>query len=142
MSFDLKLVNNDLDLNPDGTIQTVRDNAKLAQDILKAILTTQGENPFHRWYGSLLGRRVIGSVLSIDQGATEAERAVQDVLSALVALQREQARIQYVSPGETMATLKGVSVLRNPDDPRQWQIKVSVITRALTAVETTFELRL
>lgn len=142
MSYDLKLVDNDLDLNSDGTVQTVRDNTKLGQDILKGILTEQGENPFHRWYGGVLGLRVIGNILEADQGATEAERAIQDLLATLVALQREQARIQYVSPGETLATLKSVDVLRDPSDPRQWQIKVAVITRELTVVEVTFGLRL
>ena len=142
MSFDLKIVDNDLDLNTDGTIQTVRDNTKLVQDILKPILTEQGENPFHRWYGGVLALRIIGNVLDANQGATEAERAIQDTLATLVALQREQARIQYVSPGETLATLKSIDVLRDTEDPRRWQIVVAVITRELTVVETTFGLRL
>ena len=38
MSFDLKIVNNDLSLNADGSVQTVRDNSKLAQDIIKEAL--------------------------------------------------------------------------------------------------------
>lgn len=142
MSFDLKIVNNDLDLNTDGTVQTVRDNSKLVQDILKAIMTEQGENPFHRWYGGVLALRVIGNILDANQGATEAERTIQDTLATLVALQREQARIQYVSPGETLATLKSVDVLRDTSDPRRWQITVAVITRELTVVEVTFGLRL
>jgi hypothetical protein len=142
MSFDLKLVDNDLDLNTDGTLQTIRDNSKLVQDILKAILTEQGENPFHRWYGGVISLRLIGNVLDANQGATEAERAIQDTLATLVALQREQARVQYVSPGETLATLKSVDVLRDDTDPRKWQVTVAVITRALTVVEVTFGLRL
>jgi hypothetical protein len=142
MSFDLKLVNNDLDLNMDGTIQTVRDNSKLVQDVLKAILTEQGENPYHRWYGGVLSLRLIGSVMDADHTTTEAERAIQDTLATLVALQREQSRAQYVSPGETLATLKSVDVIRDNEDPRKWQVTVSLITRALTIVEVTFGLRL
>jgi len=32
--------------------------------------------------------------------------------------------------------------LRDPNDPRQWQILVSVLTRKLTVVEETFTLKI
>jgi len=141
MSFDLKIENNDLDLNPDGTLQTVHDNNKLAQDIIKAILTPLGSNRFFRWYGSMITARVIGNVLSASQTEIEVERAIQNTLSNLVALQKVQSRTQYVSAGETIAAIRSVSSARNPEDPRQWEITVSVLTRKLTLVEETFSLR-
>jgi phage baseplate assembly protein W len=141
MSFDLKIENNDLNLNPDGTLQTVHDNNKLAQDIVKAILTPLGSNKFFRWYGSLISARIIGNVLSASQTEAEIERAVQNTLSNLVALQKVQSRTQYVSAGETIAAIRSVSASRDPEDPRQWEIKVSVLTRKLTLVEETFSLR-
>jgi hypothetical protein len=140
MSFDLKIENNDLAINPDGTLQTVRDNAKLAQDIIKGILTPLGSNKFFRWYGSTLSIRTIGQVLDPTIMQTEIERSIQDTLSNLVSLQRAQARTQYVSAGEQIASIQNVSALRDPSDPRQWQILVSVLTRKLTVVEETFTL--
>lgn len=142
MSFDLKIENNDLALNPDGTLQTVRDNAKLAQDIVKGILTPLGSNKFFRWYGSTVSVRTIGQVLDATVTQTEIERSIQDFLSNLISLQKAQARVQYVSAGEQIAAIRSVSALRDPNDPRQWQILVSVLTRKLTVVEETFTLKI
>ena len=142
MSFDLKIVGNDLAMNPDGSAQTVRDNEKLKQDILKAILTARGGNRFHQWYGSTVSERLIGQVLDNSQLVAEASSAVQETLSTLMALQTAQARVQYVSPGETLAAIRDVRVARDASDPRQWSITVEVLTRQLTTVEETFLLTL
>lgn len=142
MSFDLKIENNDLITNPDGTLQTVRDNAKLAQDIVKGVLTPLGSNKFFRWYGSTVSIRTIGQVLDATITQTEIERSIQDFLSNLISLQKAQARVQYVSAGEQIASIQGVAALRDPNDPRQWQIQVSVLTRKLTVVEETFTLKI
>jgi phage baseplate assembly protein W len=142
MSFDLKIVGNDLALNPDGSVQTVRDNEKLKQDILKAILTARGSNRFHQWYGSTVSERAIGRVLEESQLDAEVQVSIQETLSTLMALQTAQARIQYVSPGETLAGLADVVVAKDSTDPRQWSITVVALTRQLTVVEETFVLRL
>lgn len=141
MSFDLKIENNDLNLNPDGSLQTVHDNNKLAQDIIKAILTPLGSNKFFRWYGSMITARVIGNILSASQTVAEIERAIYNTLSNLIALQKVQARTQYVSAGEAIAAIKNVTAARDPEEPREWEITVSVLTRKLTLVEETFSLR-
>jgi len=141
MSFDLKLENNDISINPDGGIQTVRDNEKLKQDIIKAILTPLGSNPFHQWYGSTLSQRTIGQALDAGHTEAEARRAIQNTLTNLVALQKAQSRTQFVSPGETIASIQNILVLRDKTDPRQFQVIVSVLTKQLTAVEESFTLR-
>jgi len=140
MSFDLRIEANDLKINPDGTIQTVRDNEKLVQDIVKAILTTLGSNRFHNWYGSLLSSAMIGQVLDASMAEIEAESAISNTLSNLIALQKSQAQFQYVSAGETIAAVRDISVTRDETDPRQYQITVSVLTKKLTIVEETFSL--
>jgi hypothetical protein len=140
MSFDLRIVNNNLNLNPDGTLQTVRDNQKLAQDILKIILTSVGSNKFFKWYGSTIGIRIIGNVLDASQTETEAIRSIQNALSNLIALQKSQSKIQYVSAGEMIAVVRGITVLEDYTDPRLYEINVSILTRKLTVVEETFVL--
>lgn len=141
MSFDLKIESNDLILNNDGSVQTVRDNSKLLQDIIKAVLTEIGTNKFHKWYGNALAPSVIGQALDIVTIETEAQRTIQNTLNTLIALQNVQARTQYVSAGETIAAIRSIVVLRDNQDPRQFQISVSVLTRKLTIVEDTFELQ-
>jgi phage baseplate assembly protein W len=142
MSFDLKIVGNDLAMNRDGSVQTVLGNEKLKQDILKAILTARGSNRFHQWYGSVVSERTIGQVLEGGQLEAEVSSAIQETLSTIMALQTAQARVQYVSPGETLAAIKDIYVARDSVDPRQWSITVEVLTRQLTTVEETFCLKI
>lgn len=141
MSFDLKIVNNDCAINSDGTLQTVYDNAKLSQDIIKSVITPLGSNPFHQWIGSTINARTIGQVLDASHTETEATRALQNTLTNLVALQNEQGKGQYVSPGEQIAAILKVAVTRNSQDPRQWEITLSVLTKKLTMVNESFSLR-
>lgn len=140
MSFDLRIENNSLKINPDGSIQTVRDNQKLIQDIIKAMLTPIGDNKFFPWYGSSLSLNIIGQVLDNDFVTSEAERSIQNTLSQLISLQNAQSKIQYVSAGEMIAAIRSVTVLRSNVDPRQYEITVSVLTRKLNVVEETFSL--
>jgi len=141
MSYDLKIVGNSLALNPDGSVQTVRDNEKLKQDLLKAILTARGSNRFHQWYGSVISERTVGKVLANEQLEAEVFGAIQETLSTLMALQTAQARVQYVSPGETLAGVSDIRVERDASDPRQWSITIVALTRQLSPVEETFLLR-
>lgn len=140
MSFDLRIENNDLKINVDGSIQTVRDNQKLIQDIIKALLTTTGDNKFFPWYGSSLSLNLIGQVLDNDFVTSEAERSIQNTLSQIISLQNAQSRTQYVSAGEMIAAIRSVTVLRSNTDPRQYEITISVLTRKLNVVEETFSL--
>jgi hypothetical protein len=141
VSFDLKIENNNLVINPDGTLQTVSDNPKLVQDIIKALLTPLGSNRFFRWYGNSLASTIVSENLDDVMIEIEAERSIQDTLGNLLILQKEQAKNQYVSAGETIAAIREISVTRDDVDPRQYQVTVSVLTRKLTLVEETFSLR-
>ena len=140
MSFDLRIEGNDLKINPDGSIQTVRDNQKLIQDIIKALLTPIGNNKFFLWYGSSLPANIIGQVLDSNFITSEAERSIQNTLSQIISLQNAQSKVQYVSAGEMIAAIRSVTVLRSNIDPRQFEITVSVLTRKLNVVEETFTL--
>lgn len=142
MSFDLRIENNDLKINPDGSIQTVRDNEKLIQDIIKALLTQVGDNRFFPWYGNSLAGNLVGYILDSNTIASEAERSIQTTLSQLMALQKAQSQTQYVSAGEMIAAIRSVTVLRSNIDPRQIEITVSVLTRKLNIIEETFTLSL
>lgn len=140
MSFDLKIDNNDLRINPDGSLQTVRDNQKLIQDIVKAFFTQIGDNKFFPWYGNSLSLNIVGQIIDSNLVESEAERSIQNTLSQLISLQNSQSRTQYVSAGETIAAVKNISVIQSSFDPRQYNITVLVITRKLNVIEETFTL--
>jgi hypothetical protein len=140
MSFDLKLINNNLAINPDGSLQTVRDNQKLIQDVAKIILTALGSHKIFRWYGSSLKNSLIGEILTESEINVEVNKSIQDSLNNLIALQQSQSRVQYVSAGEIIAAINDISVLRDPDDPRKYDISVYILTRQLTVVEESFQL--
>lgn len=140
MSFDLKIEGTDLSINPDGSIKTVRDNSKLAQDVIKILITPLGSNRFYRWYGNSLSSVIIGQNMSEVMMEIESERSIQNALSNLIIVQREQGKTQYVSAGETIAVVRDISVVRSDVDPRQYQITVSILTRKLTVIEETFDL--
>ncbi len=142
MSFDLKLENNDITIGTDGSVKIVLDNDKLLQDVLKIILTPQGSNRFYKWYGSALSERIIGTVLSPFTTEVEITRSIEESLNNLMYLQQNQSRFQYVSAPETIAAISSIYSERTEDDPRVYNIYVSVLTKKLTLVETTFQLRL
>lgn len=142
MSFDLRIESNDLIIGASGDVDIVQDNEKLAQEVIKGILTPIGSNRFFRWYGSAISIRTIGQVLDSSILEMEAQRSVEDLISNIIKLQKVQAREQYVSPGESIASIRDIQVLRNQEDPRQYEVKVSLITRQLTEVNETFELRI
>jgi len=142
MSFDLKIVNNDLAIGSDGTLQTVINNEKLQQDVLKAILTPLGSNRFFKWYGSLLSNRVIGQNLPFASMEIEIKRSIEETLNNLMALQKSQAFSQYVSAGEMIAGIGFIDVVRNEEDPRQFDIYINILTRQLTPIEVAFTVRI
>lgn len=141
MSFDLKIEENNLSINPDGTIKTVRDNTKLSQDCIKALLTPLNSNIFYSWYGNALAATIIGESINNNLIEIEAERSIQNTLSNLSFLQKEQNKVQYVSAGEMIAAIQNVLVVQDDQDPRQYQITVSILTRKLTIIEETFSLQ-
>lgn len=141
MSFDLKIESNDLKIENNGSIAIVENENKLGQDIIKGILTPAGSNRFFRWYGSVISSKTIGQVLDASMLEAEIQRSVENMLTNLISLQKAQSRTQYVSPGESIASIKEISVFRNQSDPRQYEVIVKVITRQLTETTEVFELR-
>ena len=138
MSFDLQLVNSDLSLKPDGTLRTVTGSAKLRQDIIKIILTPLASVSFHLWYGSDINESVIGEVLSFARLNEDITSALTQSLTRLQRLQRAQSTGQRVQLSEIIGTIQEIQVQRNPIDPRQVNVIVSVLSRELTAVEEVF----
>lgn len=141
MSFDLKLEDGDLKIQ-NGDLQLVQDNEKLIQDALKILITPIGANKAHPWYGCDVGQALVGGIF--DKGFTN-DVATQQVVAAmdnLQILQKSQARNQVLTAGETIAAIKDVYVNTSPKDQRVVELKVTLLTNALTLVSVKFYVRL
>ncbi len=137
MSYDLKIgPKGDLVIE-NGLIQTVTDNDKLVQDIIKILLTDLGENKFHPNYGSKVGALEIGSVPDQDLLKQDLTASAETAIRKLMQLQRTQAQKQFLTPGETIIDILDVSVDRDQIDPRLYNIFISVVTpRKVTHIDS------
>ena len=141
MSFDLKIKSGDIAIDSTGDVALVTDNNKLKQDIIKIMLTKLGENKYHPQYGSKVGSLEIGHIPDKELLELDLKVSADAAIRKLMSLQREQSKTQYVSAGETIAGIQNISVLQDDQDPRQYQITVSILTRKLTIIEETFSLQ-
>jgi hypothetical protein len=138
MSFDLKVLNGDLVIaNSDFAI--VQGNDKLVQDLLKIALTEAGGNVLNPWYGTLISKSLIGSVLQNDILLSVAQTQLQNAIENLKKLQNLQvASGQSVSPDEQIAFIQNISITQSPFDPRLYQTTINVLSRSFGKVSATF----
>lgn len=141
MSFDLKIEGGDIKLNPDGSLVTVFDNSKLRQDIVKILLTQLGENRYHPSYGSKVGAINIGHIPDQELLEIDLQSSVQDAINKIIALQRSQARTQFLTPGERIVSVLDISAQRDAIDPRLYTIFISIQTGALTSLTESVTVR-
>jgi hypothetical protein len=138
MSFDLLSQNGDLVIT-NGDFATVSNEDKLIQDILKIVLTEVGGNPLNQWYGSLIGKTLIGSILPQGILISTAKQQLTTALQNLQNLQNLQvASSQPVTPGEQLAFVSGISIAQGTADPRAYQIVIQVLNRAFGQVSAEF----
>jgi hypothetical protein len=140
MSFDLKLQNGDLSLD-NGSLKTIIDTEKLVQDILKICLTEAGSNPSAPWYGSLVSRSMIGSVLDTGIVVEVGKSQLSNALDNLKQLQDQQSKsFQSVSPDELINNINVIDISRSAEDPRLFIVSVKVISKGLKQVQASFKL--
>lgn len=142
MSFDLKIENGDISITADGKLNTVSDNNKLRQDIVKILLTKLGENKYHPTYGSSIGAIEIGHVTDESLLELDLSSSAESSIRNLMTLQGSQAKRQYLTPGETIVAILDVSVDRDTIDPRVYNIFISVQTQRLTNLTETISVRI
>jgi hypothetical protein len=139
VSFDLLINNGDLVIGNNGDFSQVADVFKLEQDLLKIALTTAGSNTLQPWYGSLIGKTLVGSYLKSSIIITMAQTQLTNCIETLKNLQSIQTSSgQPTSPGELIASISNISVVRNSVDPRIFQVSIRVINRAFGQVVANF----
>lgn len=138
MSFDLKLKSGDLVISG-GDLRVVRDSEKLIQDLLKVSLTTAGSNPLFPWYGSYVSRTLIGSSLDSSITIQVAQSQLQTAIQNLKSLQEAQVKSgQRVSADEQINSIMDISINRNSNDPRLFDVKIKVISKGFKPITTVF----
>lgn len=142
MSFDLKIVGGDIAIGRDGDLETVFDNKKLRQDIVKILLTRVGENKFHPSYGSKVGALEVGFVPDRELIEMDLNSSVEDAIKYLIRAQQNQQKYQYLTPGEIIVGIKNINVERDLADPRMYNVNISVFTKKLTTITETIPVRI
>lgn len=142
MSFDLKLNGGDLQIAKSGDVETVYDNEKLYQDMLKILVSPLGSNKLHFWYGSGINAAVVGNSFSEDITTDSAIQQISSALENLQMMQKNQAMNQNVTNYEKLVAVKNIYVGIAESDPRLVEVSVSVITGGLKNIRVKFFVRL
>jgi hypothetical protein len=138
MSFDLQVINGDLVIK-NGDLSTVSGTNKLKQDLLKVALTEAGGNPLNKWYGTLISRSLIGSVLPSNILIESAQSQLQNAVESLKRLQNLQVSSgQPVTPDEQISFIQNVLITRSNIDPRLFSVVINVLSRAFGKVSAEF----
>ncbi len=141
MSFDLRLLDGDLVLNKDGSLDVVVDTEKLMQDGIKMLITPVGGNKLHQWYGCMINKFLVGNVFDIDFTLDTARQQISSALENLMMWQRQQAKTQNLSPAETIVQIQSVYVNTNKNDKRYVDVKVYIISGELKPIELKYAIR-
>ena len=139
MSKDLYIENGDFVIkNRDFT--TITGEKKLIQDVLKICLTPVGANVLQPWYGSFINQTLIGSELDSDTSLSVAENQLTSALENLQKLQNLQitSTNQKVTPEELIAAIRDVSISQNTNDPRAYEVSITVLTKMFSKVNVSF----
>lgn len=142
MSFDLRAINGDLELSPDGDVRQVIDSDKLAQDVLKLLNTTYGTDPFYPGYGSVITAASIGMPNdNPDSLVSRAQIILTEVLGQLVSTQQAQSTYQPLTDAETIIDFDTPIVEIDPTDPRQINVLINALSKGLTPLSIAFVIR-
>lgn len=142
MSFDIKAISGDIELGRNGDVVRVADSDKLAQDVIKLLNTTLESDPLNPGYGSILTSAMIGSGSTDPQSlAAQAEVIIGDALDQLIAQQQFQRTFQAMTDAETIIDFDSPIVEIDPEEPRQFNVRVDAISRDLTPLMLAFVIR-
>lgn len=142
MSFDLKIKNGDLVLDQSGSLSIVSGNNKIRQDIVKILLTRIGDNKFHASYGSDIGILKIGEVTDTTILELDIKRSVEDAIRYLIFLQKNQSKNQILSLSEVIIDISSIETERDSEDPRLYNIYISVLTQKLDIIDEIITIRI
>lgn len=132
MAIDIKWNNGIIVLDDNGEVETVSGTDKLVQDILRELTTANGDDIFDSTRGATLNSSIVGIGLDPDTLISQIQESIVRSLSALKERQEQQAMRQFYNDSELLAEIEDVTVIQDQTDPRQLDITISVLSRAMT----------
>lgn len=117
-------IENDIRFAPDGNPILVDNEDLLYQAALKVLLTDRGSNPFQTWYGTSIRERIGSKALG--NVAASISDDVRRALENFVAVQKDQAEYQVVTPRERLYRLLSVVTRPHEEDPTTFLVDVEV----------------
>lgn len=117
-------IENDYRFDVQGNVAMVENENLLYQAAMKILLTIQGSNPFHTWYGTSIMTRIGTKAVSTVAGTISEE--VRKAIMNLQKAQIEQSQFQQVSSRERVYALLGCTVLQHNTDPTLFLVDVTV----------------
>lgn len=108
-------VENDYRFGQSGEPILITNEDLLVQAAQKLVLTEQGSNPFHPWYGTLIHEKV--GIKGIGSASATIHEEVTKALNRFQQLQQRQGRVQTVSNKERLFTVSSINTTQDPQDP-------------------------
>jgi len=142
MSFDLKILDGDIDIGSNGDVKSARNYELAKQSLFKILLTPIGENVYHPGYGSNLSFVSDSGTLDAAGTIRMVRDSVYSSISNLIALQQQQQTRQFLSPEERIVSIKNVDVQVDQTDPRLLNIFVEIVTGKLEVSSESVTIRL
>jgi len=142
MSYDIRLSDGKIYLDEQsGDVEIISNSGKLIQSVLKELSITLGADPFDPSRGSRLTLRNVGETLNPDVFVAKTTSDIVRTLEALREEQERQATQQFWTDAEMISEIEDISVEQDSIEPRQYNIDIKVLSRALTPVRITFTLQ-
>lgn len=120
-------VENDYRFGQDGEPIMITNEDLLVQAAQKLVLTEQGSNPFHPWYGTLIHEKI--GLKAIGATSATIHEEVSKALDRFQQLQQKQGRVQTVAAKERLFTLVSINTNQDPQDPTFANVDI-VVTNA------------
>lgn len=126
-------IQKDINVTPQGRLDTSIGSDKVREEVLKALLTLQGANQFQPSYGSLLSSSIGQKFTVLTQ--FNLQQSIQSAIDFLIQQQQAQPTIPLT---EVILRLNSVTMQEDPTDPRTIRIVISILTGTYTNVTVTF----
>ena len=126
-------VQKDINITPQGLLDTVTSFNKVRQEVLKALFTLQGDNQFFPAYGSLLSSS-IGTKFDLLAQFT-LQQSIQNTVNFLIT---QQQQLPTLPLSETIFKVSSVTVQQSQIDPRTVIVNIIVLTGAYQNVQISF----
>jgi hypothetical protein len=127
MSYDLQLLGGDIHFGVDGNPILVQDDAKLAQDISKIMITPLGSDPGNPLYGTKF-RGILGRPMDFATIQGLAAKTASQALTFLQSLQTVQATVQPLTYPEMIGNVDAIAVIAPTDNAVEVQVAVTSVS--------------